>query len=112
MWRNCKGFSLLEVMTGFAVLILSILVFSPLLEQLYKERQTVQQHYLVLSLLHNLLEEHITAVSMELQTKEAKVKSTTFYITSSFQKNNGTNNYCVEWIGANKRDYRKCVQVK
>ncbi|WP_181833039.1 type IV pilus modification PilV family protein [Bacillus taeanensis] len=108
--QNCKGFSLIEVMTGFAVLILSILVFSPLLEFLYKERQTVQQHYLALAFLHDLLEKHVINASMEIETTETTLKNTTFYITS--EGNSHIHKYCVEWVGANEREYKKCIQAK
>ncbi len=94
MLRNCRGFSILEVIGALAIFLVVIMVMLPILIKTYEERSILDYKREALVLLHNETESYLYDQS-DTVTKEIVTGRRTFLFTidgeSSFEK------LCVHW---------------
>lgn len=95
MLRNCKGFSILEVIGALSIFLVVIMVMLPFLIKTYEERSILDYKREALVLLHNETESYLYDYGYEPVTKEIITGKRIYLFTldgeSSLEK------LCVHW---------------
>ncbi|MCT8138672.1 type II secretion system protein [Anaerobacillus sp. CMMVII] len=109
--RNCKGFSLIEVMTALMVVIVITLILIPTLAIVYEERMAIQQEKKAMNLLSKTITGWIYEENGNLETEVTDL-DTIYKITTTVKEESQELKACIAWRAANDRQYEKCASGK
>ncbi|WNF37795.1 competence type IV pilus minor pilin ComGE [Bacillaceae bacterium IKA-2] len=108
--KNCKGFTLVEVMTSLLIVTVMISVLVPTLAIVYKERVSIRQEER--ALFH--LERAITSWIYQDELNDGLVvgHENTQYTLAFMTIGNHELKACISWISENERQYERCASGK
>ncbi|OIJ11305.1 hypothetical protein BKP37_15965 [Anaerobacillus alkalilacustris] len=108
--NNCKGFSLIEVMTSLMILSIMTIIILPTLATVYQERSSIQQEQRAIIILEKVITEWIYEgkIVHEMQITEMN----TIFTISSEATGKKELTACISWNAANNRSYERCESGK
>lgn len=108
--NNCRGFTLIEVITSLLILTVITVFLLPTIATVYKERVSIRQEER--ALLH--LDRAITSWIYEDQFKDGqKVEhENTTYTLAFMTTSNQELKACISWVAQNERQYERCANGK
>jgi prepilin-type N-terminal cleavage/methylation domain-containing protein len=109
--KNCKGFTLVEVITALMVLTIMTLVLLPSLAKIYQERGAIHQEHVALHLLDKAITSWIYDNNTLIEENVVIEQNTTYTLTLLLNDDNYIR-ACINWIGANQRVYERCESGK
>lgn len=109
--KNCKGFSLLEVIVALSILSIISTSSLSIIITVYKERIAIKESYHALELLQTQIQEWLFDAGDVVQDKVVEVNGTVYVIDMEFQSDSKTK-FCVRWNGRNERVYERCEYAK
>lgn len=95
MLKNYNGFSMLEILCSFAIILTSITVIIPIIMKTYEERAVIDYKREALLLSHNEKESYLYDGGYQAETKTVKISSRTYQI--SIQGEGELIKICVQW---------------
>lgn len=95
MLKNYNGFSMLEILCSFSIILTSITVIIPIIMKTYEERAVIDYKREALLLSHNEKESYLYDSSYQAETKTVKISSRTYQI--SIQGEGELTKICVQW---------------
>ena len=95
MLKNCKGFSVLEVICSFSITLLLITGFIPILMKIYEERTWIDYKREALLLLHNEKESFLYDDDYSFDDKKIVISSRTYLVKK--QGEDQLTKLCIHW---------------
>ncbi|HLR08247.1 MAG TPA: prepilin-type N-terminal cleavage/methylation domain-containing protein [Bacillota bacterium] len=105
--RKNKGFSLIEVMTSFSIVLMLILTLLPIVSLLNKERDVLNKRSLISIRLHDTLQDYIRLEHVTPDTRQTTVDGTDVHYT--FTDEGEYVKGCAEWNNIKNETEEVCL---
>lgn len=111
MLKNCRGFSLIEVLSGFSLLIILVSIFIPQMLSVYHERQHLEHRRFAQAYLNDHMQIFLYENGELLSGNESIDGQTYTFFNTTLE--NHLSKFCIQWIEkGGGRAYEKCTYGK
>lgn len=106
--KNNNGFSLIEVLVAFGIIIMLIVTVFPLTIQITKEQRRLSEQIIFTEILYDELQQHIRNSNLVIPLNYNKnlINHDLYF---HFEQENGLIKGCVEWRNVKQKQEKSCL---